>query len=113
MDDLTAEFFDSLGHRGYEPLLGEVAGTVRFDLNDGRRTDYWLVDVKHGDVRVMNENRPAECVVMVDRGLFDRIVSGRVNAMAALLRGALLVEGSPDIIVSFQRLFGAQERTPV
>jgi hypothetical protein len=32
MTDSTAEFFQELGRRGYEPLLEKGTGTIRFDL---------------------------------------------------------------------------------
>ena len=40
-----------------------------------------------------------------DAELFGDIITGRVNAMAALLRGRLVVEGDPSPLVLFQRLF--------
>ena len=40
----------------------------------------------------------------MDRALFQRLANGEVNAMAALLRGAIAVEGDPQLLVMFQRL---------
>jgi putative sterol carrier protein len=39
-----------------------------------------------------------------DRKLFGRMASGKVNAFAAVLRGAITIEGDPRLLVLFQRL---------
>jgi len=68
-------------------------------------------------VRVSRDDVEADCVVRVDRALFDAMASGRLNALAALLRGVLFVEGDPMLLVLAQRLFPAapdkQELQPV
>ena len=104
MSDAIAEFFGRLGEGGKEPALHAVTGTLRFDLTDRRGTEHWLVTVEEGGVRVSRRNVKADCVVKVDRELFARIASGRVNAMAAVLRGLVVAEGDPQMFVKFQRL---------
>jgi putative sterol carrier protein len=37
--------------------------------------------------------------------LFDDLASGRANAMAAMLRGAVAVDGDRTLMIRFQRLF--------
>lgn len=49
----------------------------------------------------------ADCVVRTDATLFNDLVRGRANALAALLRGRLVAEGVPELLVRFQRLFPA------
>jgi putative sterol carrier protein len=104
MGNATTEFFDDLAQRGHLPMLEKISATMRFDLRDGGRTDRWLVTVDKGDVAVSHRNAKADCVLRAERQLFDRMASGDVNAMAALLRGAIAVEGDPQLIVLFQRL---------
>jgi putative sterol carrier protein len=104
MADTTMQFFEALGRRGHEPMLEKVRASMRFDLANGGRTERWLVSVDKGDIAVSRRNARADCVVRVDRTLFEGLASGRVNAMAALLRGAIGVEGDPQLIVLFQRL---------
>ena len=111
MTDATAEFFDALVERGHEPLLEKATGTVRFDLADGKKTNRWLVAVVKGDLAVSRQNLRADCVVSADKVLFDGIASGKTNAMAALLRGAMSVEGDPQLLVLFQRLFPGPPRS--
>ena len=101
----TEVFFDDLGQRGHEPLLEEVNGTLRFDLDHDNQTDHWLVDVTNGDVTVSNKNVKADTVIHTDKALFDRIVAGQANTMAALLRGLIFVEGNRQLVARFQRVF--------
>jgi putative sterol carrier protein len=54
---------------------------------------------------VSHANAKADCVVRMDQALFEQIVTGRENATAALLRGLVTVEGKPQLLVLFQRLF--------
>lgn len=105
MADATRVFFDQLRSRGHEPLLQRVNGTVRFELSNGEEIDRWRVSINSHDVDVKHRGGEADCVVRADRGLFDRIVTGRANAMAAMLRGVLIVEGDAVLLVLLQRLF--------
>ena len=111
MADPTVEFFDALVARGHEPLLEKATGTLRFDIKDGRKTDHWLVAVVKGDLAVSRRNLHADCVVSADKALFDGVASGKTNAMAALLRGAMNVEGDVQLLVLFQRLLPGPPRS--
>jgi putative sterol carrier protein len=101
----VAEFFDGLGGRGHEPLVGKATGTARFDVVDGKRTERWLVTIVKGDIRVSRRNAAADCVVRADKASFDRAVVGELNFLAAVLRGEVVVEGDPKLLVLLQRLF--------
>jgi putative sterol carrier protein len=105
MKDPTTEFFDELGKRGREPMLRKATGVLSFDLSDGASTAHWSVAIKKGDVSVSRAHDEADCVVTTDRPLFDAIVRGEKNAMAAILRGEIGVEGDPELLVLFQRVF--------
>ena len=111
MTDATAEFFDALVERGHEPLLEKATVTVRFDLKDAKKTDRWLVSVVKGDLAVSRRNLRADCVVSADKALFDDIVSGKTNALAAMLRGAMSIEGDTQPLVLFQLLFPGPSRS--
>jgi putative sterol carrier protein len=107
MIDSTAEFFQELGRRGHEPLLEKGTGTIRFDLVDGKRTDHWLVTLDKGDVFVTRKSGAADCVVRTERTLFDAMAKGKVNGLAAYLRGELALEGDPELLVLIQRVLPA------
>lgn len=105
MTDPTAEFFAKLGQRGHEPLLQKATGSVRFEIVDGTKTDRWLLTVDKGALGVSRKGGASENVIRADRGLFDRVVTGEQNAVAALLRGELAIEGDWRFMVLVQRLF--------
>jgi putative sterol carrier protein len=105
MSDPTLEFFERLGRSGHEPLLAQASGTARFDLESGKRREYWVISIKRGDVAVSRKKVAADCVVHMDRALFDQMAAGKANAMAALQRGRVVIEGNPELLVMVQRLF--------
>ena len=105
MADAIAEFFEGAAARGPQPQLEKATGTVRLDVKDGKRLERWFVSVKNGDVKVSRKNAPADVVIRGERPLFERLFTGRANAMAALLRGELTIEGfDPQFLAQFQRL---------
>ena len=112
MTDTSTKFFAEVEERGHQPALEKVSGTIRFDLTkDGRNPARWLVAIDHGDVSVSRKNVAADCVVRLERSVFDDIVRGKANALAALLRGALTAEGDVEMLAAFQRLFPGPRRT--
>lgn len=100
----AAEFFEGLAARGHEPLLEKATGTMRFDIRNGRRTETWVLSVRKGDLSVSRKQAAADIVVRAEAPLLERIVRGKANAMAAVLRGEVVVEGHPELLVLFQRL---------
>jgi putative sterol carrier protein len=109
MSDITPAFF-AVGRLGHNPMLANVTATVRFDLEHEGGTDRWFVVIDKGDVSVSRRNVRADCVLRAERSLVEGVVSGRVNAMAALLRGDLVAEGDPQLLVLLQRLFPVAPR---
>ena len=105
MSDPTSEFFTDLARRGREPMLQRTTGTIRFDLADGDEVEHWYVGIRKGALTVTHDEGAADCVVRVDKELFDRLASGTANAMAAALRGVVEPLGDLQLIMQFQRLF--------
>jgi putative sterol carrier protein len=103
--DTIAEFFAELGRRGHEPLLEKAKGSARFEIADGRRVERWLVTIDKGDLGVSRRNTAADCILRIDRSTFERAVAGKLNMMAAVLRGAVTVRGDPRLLVLVRRLF--------
>lgn len=109
--DPTERFFDALTAYGYAPLLRKATGVTRFEIVDGKRAARWFVTVDRGHLSVSRRNdAEADCVVRADKALFDRIVSGKENAVAAVLRGDMTIEGDWRLLVWMQRLFPGQRR---
>jgi putative sterol carrier protein len=104
MADATTTFFEELGKRGHEPLVAKARGSVRFDVTDGRRTESWLVQLDRGNINVSSSGGAADCVFRTSREIFDRVASGKLNAVAARLRNEIAVEGDLQLAVLFQRL---------
>ena len=112
--DPTEQFFAELVSRGHEPLLRKASGSMRFDIVDGRRTRRWLVEVERGDMKVVRASGgDASCVVRCEGAVFDKVASGKLNAVAAVLRGDLQVEGDWRLLVRMQRLFPGPRRRRV
>jgi putative sterol carrier protein len=105
MADTVGEFFRGLAERGREPLLQNVSGTLRFDLADGQRVEHWYLTITNGDVAVSRRDAKADAIVRAAKALFGGMIAGKVNAMAATLRGALVPQGNLALVVAFQRLF--------
>jgi len=108
--DSIAEFFAELGNREHEPLLEQTKGSARFDVSDGKRTERWLLTIDRGKLKVSRRNAAADCVVRVDRPSFERAVAGKLNLMAAALRGEVTLGGDPRLLVLLQRLFPRPSR---
>jgi putative sterol carrier protein len=109
MSDIKPAFFE-VRRLGHNPMLVNVTATVRFDLEREGKTDRWFVVIEKGDVSVSRRNTRADCVLRAERSLVEGLVTGRVNAMAALLRGDLVAEGDPQLLVLLQRLFPGAPR---
>ena len=108
MSDVTERFFDELAERGKEPCLAGISGRVRFDIV-GKRTEHWLVTIDRGGIAVTHESGGADCTMKADREVFERIVRGDDNAMAATLRGALICSGEVDLLLAIQKLFPGRD----
>jgi hypothetical protein len=103
--DPTTTFFERLRELGYAPVLARQAGTLRFDVVDGRHVTHWYVTVDNGTVTVSHNRARADTVVRVDKHIEDGICSGRQNAMACMLRGLFRIEGDLALASRFERLF--------
>ncbi len=98
-------------HRGHEPLLQKATGSVRFEIVDGTKTDHWLLTVDKGTLGVSHKRAASANLVRAEKALFDRVVSGDQNPVAALLRDELVVDGDWRFLVLVQRLFPGPPRS--
>jgi hypothetical protein len=105
MGDATADFLAGLDRAGHESRLGRAEGAVRIELVRSGKTERWFLDARRGEVTVSRRRLPYDCTIRTSGELFDGMVTGRVNALTALLRGEVEVDGNPELLVLLQRLF--------
>jgi hypothetical protein len=107
--DPIRDFFAGLAEPGHLATFEHEAATLRFDVPnatdkaDVTDVEHWHVTVHDGDVTVTRQQIAADAIVHVARPYLERIVTGRLNAQAALLRGLLTCEGSMAALMMFQR----------
>ena len=107
MSDPTEDFFNDLVQRGNLPMMAHTTATIRFDLEHagkGNGADHWLVSLKDGNVSIAQKSGPADATMTTDKALFDRIVTGEANVLAATLRGLVNVEGDRQLCARFQHV---------
>jgi hypothetical protein len=98
------EFFEQVSARR-QPLLGRTAGSLRFDVVDGDAVTPWHVAIDRGEVAVSHDQTAADVVVTIHRPLFEDVTCGRADMVSAALRGEIAIDGSPQLLNIFQRLF--------
>jgi hypothetical protein len=107
----TAAFFDDLGSRGQIPLLHNMSGTIRADLEDGEQTTHWYLGIDKGTVKVSHGNTKADAVLHGSTELFDKLATGRANATSSMLRGVLQVEGDLGLLSALERVLPGPPRS--
>src|SRR5215469_132712 len=90
--DPISSFFAELARPGHLATFEGESATLRFDVLERQRVDRWHVKVVDGDVTVTRRNSPADVVVRMQRPDVEAIVTGRLNAQAALLRGLVSLD---------------------
>jgi putative sterol carrier protein len=100
----TERILGEFARRGRQPSLASRSGTVRIELTQGGKTRSWRVTVASGEVTVASGAGKADTVIRADSDVFDRIAEGRVNAIAASLRGLVTVEGDAGLALALERL---------
>lgn len=84
---------------------------MRFDLaNSKAQVDHWLVAVDRGDVTITQDTAAADCTIRTDKALFERLITGKENAIAATLRGAIVCSGNVELLFAIQRIFPGPPR---
>jgi hypothetical protein len=104
-EDVVTAFFEDLGSRGYDPLLRNASGAVRFDVVSGKTTERWLVTIGKGGLTVSHRNIAADAVIRLSRALCERLVSGQANIFTAVLRGEVVLEGDIRLMIAIRRFF--------
>jgi putative sterol carrier protein len=102
---LDRSLLDSLAERSRERPITALSGVVRFDVASGDRVDQWYLTITKGVVTVARKGREPDCVLAGDTATFDAVLSGKANALAAILRGSLVPRGKVILLTMLQRLF--------
>lgn len=102
--DPISQFFDDLAQPGHLATFEAESATIRLDVPGGEsRVDRWFITIHDGDVSVSHNRGPADAVVTIGRPAAVQMVTGRLNAQAAILRGLLTCEGNMAACMMFQR----------
>jgi len=102
--DPITQFFAALDEPGHLATFEGDSARVRFDVLDGNeKVERWHVSIMRGDVAVSHSSGPADATVRIDRRYLEAIVTGRLNAQAAFLRGLFSCDGSVGALMMFQR----------
>ena len=106
--DPITQFFASLDEPGHLATFEGDSAEVQFDVLGakalGEKTaERWHVSITNGDVAVTHSGGPADATVRIDRRHLEALVTGRLNAQAAFLRGLFTCEGSVSALMMFQR----------
>jgi len=90
-----------------QPLLAKTSGKLLFEVRDRDDTASWIVDIDKGVVAIESADRDVavDAIIRADVQLVEEIAEGRANAMAAVLRGEMTVEGDSELLMVFQRIF--------
>ena len=103
MSEPIEEFFERLTLGGADALHRPADGSLRIDLTSGTTIERWFITMHGGDVSVSHRNAKADSVIRTSKDEFEGMITGRVNAMSAALRGVVSLEGDPTLLVLFQR----------
>jgi SCP-2 sterol transfer family protein len=101
--DPIGEFFAGLAAPGHIATFAGESATLRFDVTNGSKLQHWYVTINNGNVAVTRDNSAADVVVRIERPYLEDIVTGQLNAQAAMLRQVLTVEGDMAALMMFQR----------
>lgn len=88
----VAAVADPLGH------------TVKFVFKGGEGVIF--IDGTQDPNTVSTDDGEAECSISVDKGDFDKLMSGDLNPMMAFMGGKLKIEGNMGIAMKLSSLFG-------
>ncbi len=97
LDDQNRDRHERVEHWYLTMADGEVTVTRQDWPADDRPADDRPADDRPAD------DRPADAIVRARRPDFEAIVTGRLNAQAAILRGLVTCEGNMAAVVMFQR----------
>nr|WP_204343244.1 SCP2 sterol-binding domain-containing protein [Micromonospora terminaliae] len=88
-------------------LRGPIRGRLQLDLTTENRTQHWFLAMAPGSIQVSREQLPADAVFTVSADLFEGLVTGREQGLAAVLRNEATFSGNVALFLVFRRFFPA------
>lgn len=105
MTEATEQFFKTLPARAPQVLRAPITGTLRIDLSDGQRTEHWVVRMRTGAAEVSQGPAEADGIWYCGTDLFDRLATGRAQAVASLFRNESTFSGNVLLLLAFRLFF--------
>ncbi|MFC3499439.1 SCP2 sterol-binding domain-containing protein [Micromonospora krabiensis] len=114
MEGLIEQFFGTLQARTPQGLRSPVSGVLRVDLYTGEHTEHWVVTMRSGVPTAARGYAAADTVWRSDVALFETLVTGGSQPVAAVLRNEATLSGDVMLFLAFQRFFppSPQARDP-
>jgi putative sterol carrier protein len=81
-----------------------LGSTIKFVFTSGEGHIY--LDGNGAENTVSLDDKEADCIVNVDKGDFDEMISGDLNPMTAFMTGKLKIEGDMGVAMKLGSLFG-------
>jgi putative sterol carrier protein len=85
-------------------LIGQAGLTKTLKL-DFKGEGFIFVD----GAQVTNEDRPADCTVVISREDLEALAKGRLDPMSAMMRGRLKVLGDMSVAMKLQSMLRTQD----
>ena len=92
----------------YEGIKKSAAGasaigsTLKFDFGD----DKVYIDGTGGNNVVSNEDKDADCLIIVSKENFVKLTTGELNPMGAVMTGKVKIKGDMGVAMKLQSLLG-------
>ena len=85
-------------------LIGQAGLTKTLKL-DFKGEGFIFVD----GAQVTNEDKPADCTVVISRDDLEALAKGRLDPMSAMMRGRLKVLGDMSVAMKLQSMLRTQD----
>jgi len=100
------QVFSALEKQKSADLVKKVNAVFRFDITKGSEKRSWLLDLKNGSGAVTNadEGAKADCTIAISDEHFVQLMSGKLNAQQAFMKGQIKIKGNMMLAQKLQLL---------
>jgi putative sterol carrier protein len=96
------DFFETLEARADPSRIDGIDHSYLFDIQGEGQ---WLVEVRHGTIRVTEGVADADVTISVATETFDKLASGHQNPVTAYMTGKLKISGDTGAALKLQKIF--------